>query len=350
MSEESKSWYLMSRPLYNSGFENDEFYAYGVDGFNEVLDSFLGQIVEVYEKRIYVKPMRVRAIVQNVTSDVMTSSYIRQILCNIGVLKCGQYIKIGGAYWVVSSLPDNNGIYEKAVLWKCKWSIRFISPLTGRIVEYPTYDINSTQYGTGELNKTNISTGESQHLLYIPYNEETILLDNRFRFLMDRNRANPTAYRITQVDPTSYAVGPENEDGLLQWSIIETQFNEKTDNKELMVADYYHDEVGEVTSDSLTGRLVTLADADGDGRLAIGESKRILVSFVSADGSVLAPLPYSVSIEQDGDVVYLDEVSSNEFVIAARKEYINVGKKVVARVVCDAIGSEASMEILIVNW
>lgn len=77
MSKISKQWYLMSKPVYNSGFEDDEFYAYGIDGFNEVLYSFLGKDIEVYDKCIYKKPKKVRAIIQNVTSDVITSSYIR---------------------------------------------------------------------------------------------------------------------------------------------------------------------------------------------------------------------------------------------------------------------------------
>jgi len=81
-------------------------------------------------------------------------------------------------------------------------------------------------------------------LLYVPYNDETVLVDDHFRFIMDRNKQNPTVFRITQVDTTSYAVGGENEDGLLQWSILQTQFNEETDNKELMVADYYASKSG----------------------------------------------------------------------------------------------------------
>lgn len=48
MSEESKSWYRMTRPLFNSGFEDDEFWAYGQDGFQEVLDSFIGSDVLIY--------------------------------------------------------------------------------------------------------------------------------------------------------------------------------------------------------------------------------------------------------------------------------------------------------------
>lgn len=148
MSEESKSWYRMTRPLFNSGFEDDEFWAYGQDGFQEVLDSFIGSDVLIYDKAIGTEPQQVRAIVQQKTSDVYNSTTVRQILCNIGILRCGQYVKHDGAFWLVSSLPDNNRIYEKAVLWKCKYSIRFVSPLTGEIVEYPVYSTNSTQYGT----------------------------------------------------------------------------------------------------------------------------------------------------------------------------------------------------------
>ena len=51
MSEESKSWYRMSRPLFNSGMEDDEFWAYGQDGFQEQLNSVLGCDVLVYEDR-----------------------------------------------------------------------------------------------------------------------------------------------------------------------------------------------------------------------------------------------------------------------------------------------------------
>ena len=87
MSEESRNWYRMTRPLFNSGFEDDEFWAYGQDGFQEVLDSFIGCNVLIYDKTIVSIPQSVRAIVQQKTSDVYNSTVVRQILCNIGILK-----------------------------------------------------------------------------------------------------------------------------------------------------------------------------------------------------------------------------------------------------------------------
>ena len=275
----------MTRPLFNSGFEDDEFWAYGQDGFQEVLDSFIGSDVLIYDKAIGTEPQQVRAIVQQKTSDVYNSTTVRQILCNIGILRCGQYVKHDGAFWLVSSLPDNNRIYEKAVLWKCKYSIRFVSPLTGEIVEYPVYSTNSTQYGTGEAGKTQMTVGEDQHLIYLPYNEETIMLDTQTRFLMDKNKVDPTAYRITRVDPISYAVGDERaEDGLIQWAVLEDQFNAATDNAELMVADYYTSVPGG-TEETLGASVhITLTDLDGDFKIAGGETKQIRVQVLDESG------------------------------------------------------------------
>ena len=37
-----ESWYLMSQPLFNSGFEGDEFSAFAQGGFEEILESPVG--------------------------------------------------------------------------------------------------------------------------------------------------------------------------------------------------------------------------------------------------------------------------------------------------------------------
>lgn len=351
MSEESKSWYRMTRPLFNSGYEDDEFWAYGRDGFQEVLDSFIGSDVEVYDKTLSVEPKIIRAIVQQTTSDVYNSTVVRQILCNIGTLKCGQYIKCEDAYWLVSSLPDNNRIYEKAVLWKCKHSIRFMSPLTGEIVEYPVYSKNSTQYGTGIAEKTQMDVGEDQHLIYIPYNEETIMIENDFRFLMDKNRVSPSAYRITRVDPVSYAVGDEKlNDGLIEWAALQTQFNEATDNKDLMIADYYGKNVDDNSKIPGDGGTLLLTDEDGDNMLALGETKQITISCLSQNGEEIKNFSYQLEYDlADGAATVLSE-SENAVALQASNDRRFVGANILIRATSAEIGSEATIRIKIVNW
>lgn len=350
MSEESKAWYRMTRPLFNSGFEDDEFWAYGQDGFQEVLDSFIGCNVQIYDKSIQREPLICRAIIQNATSDVFNSTTVRQILCNIGILKCGQYVKSDDVCWMVSSLPDNNRIYEKAILWKCKHSIRFISPISGEVVEYPVYNTNSTQYGTGERVKTNISVGDDQHLVYIPYNEETILLDDHFRFIMDKNKVNPTVYRITRVDPVSYAVGSENqEDGLIQWAVVETQFDDARDSRDLMIANYFTPSVGESSSLPSESAEVKLTDLDGDYILVIGESKQILVECFDADGNKLDQFDYHVDYEESESIAIVD-VNDNVVTITAEDDSRFVGTSFKLRVICDQLECEANIKIQIGSW
>lgn len=350
MSDESKTWYRMTRPLFNSGFEDDEFWAYGQDGFQELLDSAIGSDVLIYDKSIQKEPITVRAIVQNKTSDVYNSTVVRQILCNIGVLKCGQYVECEGAMWLVSALPDNNRIYEKAVLWKCKHTIRFISPLTGEIVKYPVYSTNSTQYGTGELEKTYMTVGEDQHLIYIPYNEETIKLDDQFRFLMDKNRESPSAYRITRVDPVSYAVGDErNEDGLIQWAVLQTQFNEATDSKELMIADYFPQKPEEAVPPAGQSGLV-LTDLDGDQMLAIGETKQIQVKCVLPDGTETQISDYRMEYDFAGGAASVVSDNAGLITLQAANNQSFVGKTIKIRAISDTLNSDTTIMIQIVNW
>lgn len=351
MSEESKSWYRMTRPLFNSGFEDDEFWAYGQDGFQEVLDSFIGADVLIYDKAISAKPQQVRAIVQNKTSDVYNSTTVRQILCNIGILKCGQYVKYDGAFWLVSALPDNNRIYEKAVLWKCKHSIRFISPLTGEIVNYPVYSTNSTQYGTGESEKTHVNVGEDQHLIYLPFNQETILLDDNFRFIMDKNHVKPTVYRVTRVDPVSYAVGEEHEeDGLIQWSVLQDQLNMATDSIEMMIADYHPTISGSTEEAAGVLGSLSLIDSDGDFKLARGETKQVEIRCLDTNGDPITPLQYRLECDfADGAVSIVNE-ANGVITLQASDNPSFVGKQIKIKAVNDTLGCEAAITIQIVNW
>lgn len=348
MSEESKQWYLMDRPLFNSGDESEEFYRFAQDGFQEVLESFIAKPVLVYDKTIHEDPKEIRAIIQNVTADAHNSTYIRQILCEIGNLHCGQYIECDGVMWLVASMPDNNQVYEKAVLWKCKQNVRFISPLTGEMVEYPVYSINSTQYGTGESTRQYITVGDAQHLIYIPYNEETVLMDDRARLLIDRNPERVTAFRITQVDTMSYAVGDElPEDGLLQWTVIETQYNAETDSADYMTADYKRKKVVGSTGIERDGIILYLRDEDGDGEITTGEEKQIRVSI---GGKLLLDedKSFEAAIESGDDYVEIRSVENNIITLAAIDNPAAVGKTAVLVVRRDT--AEVRMSFGIVGW
>ncbi|MCM1220764.1 MAG: hypothetical protein NC548_40365 [Lachnospiraceae bacterium] len=340
-------WYLMKRPLFNSGFETDEFQSFAQDSFEEVLESFIAKDVEIYEKSLSVEPVITRAIIQNVTGDVFNNSSQRQILCRIGTLRSGQYIKIDGRYWVVATLPDNNQMYEKAILWQCKYSIRFISPMTREIVEYPVYSVNSTQYGSGETQRTYMKIGTSQQLVYLPFNEETIMVECGARFLIDKNKKAPTAYRLTQVDTGSYSCG--EDDGLLQWTLVESQRDEKTDNIELMVADYYGTSEISVPDPPEPGYSIVMVPDGGKPQVTFGEELSIAIEFYE-DGEKTDAFPLEISITDGSEYGVLKDITPDCFVVRALKNRDFIGQEITVTAHNDDFGVSESLILSVKGW
>ena len=235
----AKSWYLMNRPLFNSGYEKEEFESYSQDGFSELLESFISSDIEIYDQN-FILLQSLKAIVQNITADAEGGSFIRQILIPIGNLKTGYYVKYNGSFWLIKGIVDNNGVYEKAIMFFCNYRINFISYISGEVASYPVHMKNATQYNSGETAWQQETIGSSKFLMYIPYNEETIKIDHGKRFLIDKNHDNPTAFEVTQVDTISHNF--DDDFAVIRWTLVESQFNPKTDNKELMIADYYKGE------------------------------------------------------------------------------------------------------------
>lgn len=263
-----QDWYLIRKPpVYLSGYETEDFDFYAVDGFDELANSFLGADIILYDENL--RPIyEGRGIIQNRTADSYTNSVNRQILVSSALGNRVHYVydKNEDVYWLVNAPVSRNGFYSKLIAWYCKYRLRFISPVSGEVVEYPIYTINSTQYNSGETDGQKITVGSAQHLIYLPYNEETALIDNGVRFLLDKRTTIPTAYRLTQVDSTSYGF---QEQSILQWTVLEDQFSPLTDNKELMVADYYNANVGyELTIDNVGSEI----------SLGVGSEFQILVS------------------------------------------------------------------------
>ncbi len=236
----AKEWYLMTRPLFNSGYEKEEFETYAKDGFSELLESFISSDVFIYQTNNFDKKESVKVIIQNVTTDSDYGTFIRQILVPIGTIKTGYYVEYNDKFWLIRDIVDNNKIYEKSIMFHCNYNLKFVSDVSEKIVNYPVYMKNATQYNSGETAREQETIGSSKFLIYIPYNSETIKIDHGKRFLIDRNTAEPTAFEVTQVDTISHNY---DDCGVLRLTVVEGQYNIETDDKELMVADYYKKEI-----------------------------------------------------------------------------------------------------------
>lgn len=169
--------------------------------------------VTVSFQTLYDTPVSVGDVIYNSISDEY--------------LICTESFDIGSIHWQGKFTLCN---------WILKWQDRF-----GNILEYPCYDINSTRYNSGEQFNRQMSVGSSQHIVMLPYDENTVVLKSPQRFFLDKDPEHPTTFIITQNDTTSYNFGKK---GIVKITLAEDTYNPMTDRIDLGICDYiYKDDV-----------------------------------------------------------------------------------------------------------
>lgn len=137
-------------------------------------------------------------------------------------------------YLICTEAFNIDGINFKGKFTLCNWILKW-QKKDGTILEYPCYDMNSTQYNSGEQSNRNFVIGSSQHMLTLPCDENTVELSTPQRFYLDKATVNPTTFIVTQNDTTSHNYGKK---GLVKVTVYEHPNNPETDRPDLGICDY----------------------------------------------------------------------------------------------------------------
>lgn len=137
-------------------------------------------------------------------------------------------------YLICTEAFNIDDIHFKGKFTLCNWMLKW-QKKDGTILEYPCYDLNSTQYNSGEQYNRNFTVESSQHMLTLPYDENTVELSNPQRFYLDKATVNPNTYIVTQNDTTSHNYGKK---GLVKVTVYAHPSNPNTDNPDLGICDY----------------------------------------------------------------------------------------------------------------
>lgn len=121
-------------------------------------------------------------------------------------IECGDYLEFDNMVWLCLNSFSLHKLYCRATFMSCDWKIYWMND-KGEIKSQYIVDQNSTQYNSGETNSQIMTLGSAQHMLRMQCNEDTILLDSPLRFAIDKNTQNPTCYKVTQNDNSSYNYG-----------------------------------------------------------------------------------------------------------------------------------------------
>lgn len=188
--------------------------SYLEENFAGSLDSSLATDVELCNYDLS-KCALVKAIVQNTVQDTKLKTQSRQFLVPIGTCKAGMYFKYKDRFWLIVGMVDNNKMYEKAIATWCNHLLTWINN-DGKIVQRWANISSASQYNNGETYTDNYRMRTDQLMILTPDDDESILLDQGKRFVIDQrckiyekninsgdisNTKYPlTVYRLTRSD------------------------------------------------------------------------------------------------------------------------------------------------------
>lgn len=194
------------------------------------------------------------------------------------------YDSVSDEYLICTESFNIDGIHWQGKLTLCNWILKWQNK-NGDILEYPCHDINSTQYNSGEQANKQFTIGSSQHMITLPYDENTVVLSSPQRFFLDKNVDDPTSFIVTQNDTTSYNYGKK---GLVKVTLMECANNNATDRIDLGICDYIDKETIKVdnannvfVSKSVISYNTTVIKSGGDMQTFIGK-------FFDDDGNEVA--------------------------------------------------------------
>lgn len=147
-------------------------------------------------------------------------------------------------YLICTEAFNIDDIHFKGKFTLCNWMLKWQNK-DGKILEYPCYDMNSTQYNSGEQYNRNFTVESSQHMLTLPSDENTVELCTPQRFYLDKATVNPMTYIVTQNDTTSYNYGKK---GLVKITVFAHPNNPETDRPDLGICDYVDMSAGSVNA------------------------------------------------------------------------------------------------------
>lgn len=158
-------------------------------------------------------------------------------------IKVGSYVQIVNEmgepeWWIIAHLDDRNQFRQFSIL-KCLHVYRWVSRVDGkrRVYECLGAPRNQSSYNSGVWLDYTFQVPENQHIAMLPTNDDTRTIGYDCRFLLsDPERMPALAWKVSKIMSSFNG-------GVTKFTMTQEQFNQNTDNVDLMIADYWESAV-----------------------------------------------------------------------------------------------------------
>lgn len=218
----------------------------------------------------------------------------------------GDYLEYNGEMWICFNSHSFHNLYRRGAFRRCNWVLYYQTD-QGEIKRLPCVDLNSTQYNSGEYTSYQKYTlGSTQHMLYVQCNSDTVKFNDPMRFWLDRNLENPTMYKVTQNDNTTYNY--RGSYGLCAITVIQNEWNTERDKlitfedgTQAWICDYRNIKNETEKPDNTNPYNVT-AMISGPSSLKNGFARKYTVVFKDKQGTILPDVEFEWRVISDFDV------------------------------------------------
>lgn len=137
-------------------------------------------------------------------------------------------------WWLLVALDERPQFRQYHILetnWTLKWIVNNEIHTCLAVQRY------QNSYSSGLQSGSRITSVDDMTAIWVPTNANTQTIGYNQRFLIsDVGRMPALCYEVSKISDTSPI-------GLIKFNLVQTPFNEATDNIELMIADYYNSEI-----------------------------------------------------------------------------------------------------------
>lgn len=228
-------------------------------------------------------------------------------------------------YYICTESFDIDSVHWQGKLTLCNWILKW-QDSRGDIFKYPCYDVNTTQYNSGEQSNRQFTIGSSQHMLTLPYDENTVRLKTPKRIFLDRNFESPSVFIVTQNDTTSYGYGKK---GIVRVTVTENVFDKDRDRIDLGICDYFESNASNDENIDIVN-MRSVIEHDTDIIKSGGDKQRFTARFFgSNDEELMRVVPVWNVVCPFMDALDIDYVDSDIVIGIDDDRYIDEDFKLI---------------------
>lgn len=330
---------------------NNRIYANGISKRERNVNHLKDIITRMAVDNPSYKNVKVNGVETQLVINTGTKSYYKefQSLPYQSII-AGDYVEWSNRTWLVYEADSDDELYIDGKMYECNYQLHWQDD-SGKIISKWAYIQNASSYNNGEEEGKVITLASNQFMVWMPLDEDTIILENGKQMFIDNNMDNPSCYNLTRPDTVSMKFGDK---GCTYY--IFTQSENNTHSSKLVTLDNgnkvwiadYKDPTSPLPPtpskpDETTDLRCVIA---GNTNLKNGYHRTYTVTFTDKDGNSVdwQNVNYQWNVQSDFDVK--QTISDNKIAISVNDENLIGGSFLLQIIIRETVLSEIKVNII----